>query len=154
MSGSWSPAEFPNLTDSTCKVTSPPARRYNCIAWAAGDDTQNWWPDPYNIGYWPQGVPREESIQAFMLAYESLGYKLCYGDHFEEGIEKIAIYGIENPDKTVTPTHAARLLSSGEWTSKLGNFEDIGHKTLEAVDGPVYGRKVCCMSRLAEQPSF
>jgi hypothetical protein len=87
-----------------------------------------------------------------MLAYESLGYKLCYEDHFEKGLDKIAIYGIENPDGTVTPTHAARLLPSGEWTSKLGNFEDIAHKALDAVDGPVYGRKICCMSRPARQP--
>jgi hypothetical protein len=38
------------------------------------------------------------------------------------------------------PTHAALQLESGDWTSKLGDFEDISHSTIEAVSGPVYGR--------------
>jgi hypothetical protein len=145
--GSWNPAEFPNLTNSNHTITSPTAHRYNCIAWAAGNDGRNWWPDLFNQGYWPLSVPREETIDAFVQAYETLGYKLCYDERLEQGVEKIAIYGKDNPDNTVTPTHAARQLPTGEWTSKLGNFEDISHATPGAVNGPIYGRIVCYMCR-------
>lgn len=82
-----------------------------------------------------------------MLAYETLGYDLCYDERLEEGVEKIALYGIDNPDGTIEPTHAARQLSSGEWTSKLGPFEDISHTSLDDLNGPTYGHKICCMSR-------
>ncbi len=40
---------------------------------------------------------------------------------FEEGFQKIAIH-VDNYNK---PTHAARQLQTGEWTSKLGdNYVD------------------------------
>ena len=39
-------AIFPGLRNSAYRVTSPAARDYNCIAWAAGDATRWWWPDP------------------------------------------------------------------------------------------------------------
>jgi hypothetical protein len=147
--GSWNPADFPNLTNANHKVTSPFMRRYNCIAWAASNDTRNWWPDLFNQGYWPPNVPREETIDAFVQAYETLGYKLCYDERPELGIEKIAIYGVDNPDpkQPIIPTHAARQLLSGEWTSKLGQHEDISHTTPDGVNGPIYGRVVCYMAR-------
>jgi len=119
-------------------------RRYNCIAWAAGDTQRNWW--PIN-GYWPDGVLRAETVPAFMEAYETLGYRLCFDEHLEEGVEKIALYGTRDQNGVITPTHAARQLQSGLWTSKLGPFEDISHNTLNDVNGPVYGQMICCMSR-------
>ncbi len=82
-----------------------------------------------------------------MQAYETLGYKLCFNEYTEEGIEKIALYGMPDQNGVIIPTHAARQLESGLWTSKLGPFEDISHNTLDDVNGPVYGRMVCCMSR-------
>ena len=45
------------------------------------------------------------------------------------------------------PTHAALQLESGAWTSKLGDFEDIEHVTVDAVNGPLYGRPVAFLSR-------
>ncbi len=33
---------FPLVADAGYRVTSPPAPRYNCIAWAAAD-TRKWW---------------------------------------------------------------------------------------------------------------
>lgn len=54
---------------------------------------------------------------------------------YEEGFEKIAIY-IDSHGK---PTHAARQLSSGKWTSKLGQLEDIEHSNLDDVTGLHYG---------------
>lgn len=146
MPGSWPADEFPYLDETTCRETSSPDRRYNCIAWAADNNTRKWWPDSMGVGYWPKGVPRVETIDAFMKAYETLGYKLCFNEALEAGVEKIAIFGIRGEGEVV-PTHAARQLESGEWTSKLGDFEDIAHKTVHAVSGPVYGEVICCMSR-------
>lgn len=146
MPGSWPQHELPYLTVATCSITSAASRRYNCIAWAAGEDIRNWWPDPIGVGYWPPNVPREVTIDAFMRAYETRGYRLCYDGNLEEGIEKIAIFGI-GPNGSEAPTHAALQLPAGEWTSKLGPFEDVRHKTADAVNGPVYGRVICYMAR-------
>lgn len=147
MPGSWPAHELPYLTDDTCRVVSARTNRYNCIAWAAGSDLRNWWPDPWDVGYWPPGIPREVTVDAFMRAYGTLGYTLCFNESPEVGLEKIAIYGMRNADGSVTPTHAALQLESGEWTSKLGPFEDVRHNTVDDVRGPVYGTRICCMSR-------
>lgn len=50
------------------------------------------------------------------------------------------------------PTHAARQLPSGAWTSKLGEWEDIEHDTLEALEGSegrgeAYGRVALILKR-------
>jgi len=100
--------------------TSPADLRYNCIAWAAEDTKRFWWPDH---GYWPQGVPRDLTIEAFVQAYAILGYKKCEHGAIEKGFQKIAIFC--TPDKV--PTHAARQLDTGRWTSKLGKQEDVEH---------------------------
>ncbi len=139
-------ADLPYLTGANSKPTSRDTPTYNCIAWAAGENFRNWWPDPFNVGYWPDGIPREVTMNAFVLAYQTLGFQLCIGGTLESGIEKIAIFGKRSPGVT-TPTHAALQLPSGEWTSKLGRFEDIAHATLDVVDGPCYGSAVFFMSR-------
>lgn len=73
----------------------------------------------------------------------SLGYEK--GDDFglEIGIEKVAIFADEN----FLPTHAARQLEDGAWTSKLGEEEDIMHVQLDHVSGLVYGVPVLVMRR-------
>lgn len=147
MPGSWPPHELPNLSDNTCEITSPAKKRYNCIAWAAGNDTRNWWPDPIGVGFWPVGVPREVTLNAFLAAYRTLGYEVCANASLEAGLEKIAIFAQLNADGLLEPTHATLQLGSGEWTSKLGPFEDIRHKTLDAVEGPVYGTAMFYMAR-------
>lgn len=98
------------------------------------------------IGYWPAGIPRTVTVGAFVQAYETLGYKLCHDGALKAGLEKIAIFGTSTAGAQV-PTHAALQLKSGEWTSKMGPLEDIRHKTVDAVNGPVYGKVICFMSR-------
>ncbi len=58
----------------------------------------------------------------------------CEQSEFEQGFEKIAIY-VNNMGK---PTHAARQLPSGYWTSKLGRWIDIEH-TLAGLTESEYG---------------
>jgi hypothetical protein len=87
-------------------------------------------------------------MQAFVEAFASLGYKLCYNGALELGLEKIAIYGKVSPSTgEMTPTHASLQLASGEWTSKMGRLEDIRHTAVDDVNGPVYGNPIYYMSR-------
>jgi hypothetical protein len=44
-------------------------------------------------------------------------------------------------------THAARQLPDGQWTSKLGDLEDIEHDTLEALKCEEYGKPVLIMRK-------
>ena len=126
---------FPNLAETGYRITSPAAPHYNCIAWSVHDDTTWWWPDPFGLYYWPESVPRLETLAAFIAAYGTRGYELCDNGSLETGFEKVAIY----VDTDGTPTHAARQLASGHWTSKLGRQEDIEHLTLAGLTGTTYG---------------
>ena len=143
MAGSWQPADFPDLQERDHTVTSGKTLEYNCIAWAVEDTSAWWWPDPYNIGYWPLGVPRAVRMDAFVAAYQTKGYQLCDTPDPEEGFEKIALYANARNE----PTHAARQLPNGHWTSKLGQFEDIEHATLDCLNGDLYGRPVRFLRR-------
>lgn len=134
---------FPNLINSGYSITSPASVGYNCIAWGAGDTERYWWPDSINIGYWPDDAPREETLKAFITVYETLGYTLCINAGYEEDFEKVAIY----VDSDGKPTHVARQLSSGRWTSKLGRLEDIEHNTLDNLSGSQYGTVAVIMKR-------
>ena len=55
-------------------------------------------------------------------AFATAGFASCADGVLEEGIEKVALYGIED-----TFMHAARQLPNGRWTSKLGVSYDIEH---------------------------
>src|SRR5260221_3801809 len=134
--------EFPELTNVEFKVTSKQTMEYNCIAWAAGEDDRWWWPDRMNQKYWPKGVPRETTITAFIAAYRLLGYECCDSLDLEIGLEKVAIFA----DEAKRPTHAARQLEDGYWTSKLGNNFDISHE-LTGISGEQYGKVVQVMRR-------
>jgi len=129
--------EFPALrTSKAFRISSPPAREYNCIAWAAQDTNAWWWPDPMLTAYWPAEIPREETVVAFCAAFQTLGYEECESAELEEGVQKIALYA-----RGGSPTHAARQLANGRWTSKLGKGEDIQHE-LGDVEGELYGHVV------------
>lgn len=118
-------AEFPRLAATGYRITSKASRIYNCFAWAAGEDDRWWNPlEPENPYYWIDGVPAELTVAAFIQAYQTLGYEPCDDSGLEEGFEKIALYA--TPDGE--PTHAARQLPDGKWTSKLGRWEDIEHE--------------------------
>ncbi|HEY4481763.1 MAG TPA: hypothetical protein VI489_02815 [Candidatus Brocadiaceae bacterium] len=133
---------FPGLANSGYFITSPETVEYNCIAWAAGD-TKRWWePDPFYISYWPPGVTRRYALETYIEAYESLDYVICHDDKYEPDFEKIAIY----VDSNGKPTHAAKQLDSGSWTSKLGSLEDIKH-TLDGLGGSGYGSIAAVMKR-------
>ena len=123
---------FPRLRKESYDITSEIDKRYNCIAWAAGDTLRWWWPT--HAYYWPAAAPRKETVEAFVQAFATIGYQRCDTSFHEVGLEKVAIY----TDATGMPTHAARQLPLGSWTSKLGPFDDIEH-TLAGLEGLSYG---------------
>jgi hypothetical protein len=115
---------------------------FNCIAWAAGDREKWWWPAAH--GYWPPGCPREETLEAFLCAFGTLGYERCESDDLEAGFDRIAIFA----DGQKKPTHAARQLDALCWSSKLGTAEILCHP-LRAIEGELYG----CVAILLRRPS-
>ncbi|MEO1395545.1 MAG: hypothetical protein AAFV90_21795 [Cyanobacteria bacterium J06634_5] len=133
--------EFPNLKSTAYRETSPRTNEYNCIAWAAEEDDR-WWSPTQDAYYWPDGVPAEWTIDAVVLVFESLGFELCDSAELEAGLQKVAIYQGNDGD----PTHAARQLPDGKWTSKLGDWEDIEH-TLAGIEGEKYGSVCQIMKR-------
>jgi hypothetical protein len=134
---------FPNLLQLGYRITSPPDPVYNCISHAAGVTNVWWWPDPDGFEYWPPGVVRERTLVAFTQAFGTLGYVPCGNGVLEPGWEKIAIYETDEG-----PTHAARQLENGLWTSKLGPDDDIEH-VIEGLVGASYGSVVQFLRRAA-----
>lgn len=144
---------YSNLKETGYRVTSPDTIDYNCVAWAVEGETEEWWwPDAMQQEYWPPSAPREETLEAFIIAFQSIGYEVCDDPELEPGYWKIAIY----TDAQAIPTHVARLQADGKWTSKLGQYEDIEHNALagltEGTSG--YGKVACYMKRLQESEAF
>ncbi len=124
--------KFPHLSPGKLSITSTPTTLYNCIAWAAGEDDRWWWPQAGS--YWPVTAPKEETLDAFIKAFKTLGYESCTDGVLETDFEKVVIYMLNGK-----PTHMARQLPSGAWTSKLGREVDIQHSVPEVINGPDYG---------------
>ncbi len=136
---------LPGLRGTDYRLTSPRDQLYNCIAWAAGDTRRWWWPAPLpgDEGYyWPPGTSAEETVAAFVAAFASLGYGPCAGEAAEPGWERVALYATTDG----VPTHAARQLPDGRWTSKLGRWEDLEHG-LHDLEGEAYGVVVQILKR-------
>ena len=133
--------EFPNSEKEPFKKTSDISQIYNCIAWAAGDDSKWYEPDPYGMYYWPPEIPRVYSINAYISVFEKIGYIKCDNSDIEIGYEKVAVFSIKR-----VPTHAARQLSNGLWTSKLGQNIDVSH-TIKAIEEGQYGNVIQFLKR-------
>lgn len=136
-------AIFPDLARDGYRETSPATWDYNCIAWAASRTDQWWEPDPDLYWYWPPGVARQYTLQAYGDTDAALGYEPCNTGDFEIAFEKIVLF----IDASGIPTHAARQLENGKWTSKLGGDVDIEHATPDALNGQYYGAPVLSMRR-------
>jgi len=99
-----------------------------------------WWP---RTAVWPGNCPPNETVDAFVCAFQVIDYEVCADASLEEGYEKIALYAISGMAK-----HAARQLENGNWTSKLGvRGCDIEHEYLESITGTQYGNVVRILKR-------
>jgi len=134
---------FPFLTRDLYEVVDGETNNYNCIAFAAGDTTRWWEPDPWGVYFWP--IPkREYTVLCFIEMFESLEYQKCKCSLKKRDLEKVAIYHdpvgcVATQDHAEvlpnSPTHAARQFPNGYWRSKLGPWELIEHKTLKCLNG-------------------
>jgi hypothetical protein len=137
---------FPDLHSRGYAITSPATGDYNCIAWAAGKTDSWWWPDAMGVGAWPDEAPRLETVDAFVAAFQSLGYASGADETLEAGYEKVALYALAG-----VPKHAARQLPTGRWSSKLGELEDAEH-SLDGLAGAWYGTVIHILRRPLPTP--
>jgi hypothetical protein len=134
---------FPGLDATNYDVTSPSTPDYNCIAWAAADDANWWQPDPFRQYFWPANSPRDYAVPAYIHAFGAMGYVQCNGTDLEEGFEKVVIY----VGRDGLPSHMARQLENGHWTSKVGSSFDISHSSVNDLQGIQYGTVACVLRR-------
>jgi hypothetical protein len=134
--------DFPKLTKKSHLVTSDRDPRQNCIAFAAGVKNKKYWPIFHPDFAWISGIPRVETVEAFVRFYETFGYVETGDGEYAEGFEKIAIY----TNRGGKPTHASLQIGPDKWASKLGNSYDIEHAT-NAVSEGLYGAIVKFMAR-------
>jgi hypothetical protein len=126
-------AQFPNLNATNYVITSPVDPGYNCIAWAADNADRWWW--PLYGHYWPPGMPFDLTIDNFARLFEAMGF------------ERVAIYA-----QNGVPTHGAKQLPTGRWSSKLGSSEDVDHESLMLLEGAKYGQVAVILRRLLPSP--
>jgi len=135
----WIDNEFPNVGAHGYTVTSSPSEHYNCIAWAAGDNT-TWWND--RPGYRWGNVARSPMVESLVAVFAAMGYVICESASLEDGFNKVAIY-----EKAGLWKHASRQLPNGRWSSKLGLLEDIEHTAPDDLSGDQYGTVHCIMRK-------
>ena len=127
---------FHLLNPSNSNVTSPVSDAYNCLAWAVEIDDRSFWPDEDEGSIqepaveWPDNIPNEETVDAFVDFFRLYGYELCDGPEFEQQCVKVAIF----VDHHGYPSHACRQLPDRKkWTSKMGiegvdiELDDLAH---------------------------
>jgi len=124
--------KFPNLVDLSRK-TSEEDEKYNCIAWAFGHTNKIWWPAKAPRVHWPISYKGLTAMQAFQAWLTHDGWEGTLDATFDPKFKKIALYTLYGE-----PTHAAKLIGDGTWSSKLGLFIDLSH-TLADLVGPEYG---------------
>ena len=84
---------------------------------------------------WPGGVPGGDTVDDYVKAAESEGFRCCDSAEWEQGVTKITFY-YKTHDRTFT--HVALHVAPGKWKSKLGEESDIEHPPA-GVDCFLYG---------------
>lgn len=123
---------FPKLVSGTFEPASKATARYNCIAFAAGDE-RHWWEGEGNGGRysWPSRIRRVTTVETVCEIFVSEGFVETQNCEIEPGYEKVAIYAHLD---TCEFSHVAR--SDGTvWKSKLGKGQDIHHYSLDVLEG-------------------
>ncbi len=82
------PQWFPRLRNEPFQVKSCRTVKYNCIAYAMGDEENVCWP---GVKYLPGRVPKDDSLPAFIGAFANLGYECCNEGGVEPGFEKVVL---------------------------------------------------------------
>jgi len=121
---------------------SLPDDDYNCFGYAV-DDGKSFWTHELSLTnagyYWPDGVPRSETIEAYSASFATRGWEVCEDGSLEEGFEKVVLYAKNNGTQ---PWHASRQLADGTWVTKFGTNADAVHAEVEALTSRALGRPV------------
>lgn len=127
---------FPKVCKENCRQDNARQSddRYNCIAFAIGNDRLWIWPSGKKGQYWPEGIQRDESVEAFSAMFEYFGFQPCAMTDFRGDIHQIVIYANEVKG-VLRVTHAAKRIDDLWWHSKLGRQLAVYHH-LNALDGP------------------
>ena len=104
---------FPNLSSEGFDIVDEPSEQYNCIAYAAGDTSQWWWPD--GVNYWPPWATLTTRIESLTEAFAGKRYERCNDYEGEDGYHKVALYEAKGQMQ-----HAAAQMPNGRWGSKMG----------------------------------
>ena len=125
---------FPRL-GRNFEVRGSSTKTYNCIAWSLG--IKDRW-------VWPGGT-----VNDFDRLYGEKGYKRVQKLDYrrQENVDKIVLYAKKGKDGKIEATHAARQLSDGSWSSKLGQLPLIRHLSPNDLNGPSYGTPVAVYVR-------
>jgi hypothetical protein len=118
-----------------------PKLEYNCAGLAFG--VEKWW-EPKRIkagkvlnpyAYWPDGLPKTPSIEAYIAAAELCKFQQCDKAEWDKfnGTKIILFHNQEHEF-----THALRHVAGDKCLSKLGEYSDVEH-SLGALDGDYYG---------------
>lgn len=131
----------PNLSIQGYHISSCKTPYYNCFAWAS--EISHLWID--NYGSWPVELPMELTLETYVKYFGRLGYLPANSldESVEEGYSKVAIYANSENE----PTHAARQLPTGKWTSKIGALQDIEHNNLKALEDDRFGKAVVILKK-------
>lgn len=146
---------FPNLNHTNHRVTSNRTEAYNCIAWAM-QDGERWW-QPHADYYWPNGIAladdEEPTVAHVTAIFVECGFELMpmprrktSRDKTEADFNRIAVFGTGRAE-TDRFTHVARQLDTGWWASKIGDWEDIEHLSLDVLEGIAYGKVAAILRR-------
>jgi hypothetical protein len=138
----WLSHKHPKLTLDNHIVQSRATGDYNCVAWALGNEDDWYEPGGRSGTTWPADIADSDGIGPYVQLFAVSGYEECLTDGFEDGFEKIAIYGDDEGF-----LHAARQLPNGWWASKLGIRHDIDHLTLAVLEDDDYGHVLMVMRR-------
>jgi len=134
--------DFPKLVGKKYGL-SPEDFGCNCLAFALGDQS-NWWEPPKGAGqYWPPGFPNDTTVETVEAIIRIHGFTVeLLPTETPEG-DAIAVYATGNQWK-----HFAKF-SHGEWSSKLGEGNDVSGISLEDLEMPMYGKVVKILCRPA-----
>jgi hypothetical protein len=132
-----------------------PSNAYNCVAFALGEENSiaDMLVFSKRIDLTACGLSNT-NLSHTAEAYEALfryfyQFERCNSTDPEPGYIKIALYEGYDEDDELNFLHVAIQLEGGRWKSKMGNYEDIEHETLEVLAGKQYGDPKIIMKRLA-----
>src|SRR4051812_28434243 len=83
---------FRALRNVNWKLTSRATKRYNCLAWAVGENHRRW---EAGNGFWPDNIARDLSLVTLVRAYITRGFVACpekEGRTYNSEYETIVLY--------------------------------------------------------------